>query len=45
MEIFGMLLFITGGACLDSEGAAWYVAAGISLLGLIITYFSSKKNT
>lgn len=44
MELFGFLLFLTGASCLDTEGKMWYVAAAITMLGLIISYVSAKRN-
>lgn len=43
MEFFGMLLFFVGASGLDTQGKMWYVAAALTIGGLVIAYVSQRK--
>ena len=38
MEIIGFILFLIGAASLDSTGTAYYVAIGLTIIGLVTMY-------
>ena len=40
----GFLMFLIGASAMDTQGNWWYVAAGITLLGLLITFKEGNEN-
>lgn len=45
MEIVGFILFLIGAASLDSTGTAYYVAIGLTIIGLVTMYCGDRIKT
>lgn len=42
MEILGFILFLIGAASLDSTGTAYYIAIGLTVIGLVTMYYGDR---